>query len=691
MDWVKKGILFTLFFTALILVFPIQVTAQNLRKTEKEAIRNFDEGNFIKASKQFDMLYDADWNVKMTSTYLASCYLEMDDPNKAYEVLTQITDPDPANQYLLILTNYNLEKFDEARSLIKNFQDTTGFNIQSISQKISKAQSMYDSNQGILIQNFGDEVNSEDLEYSAVMYNDFNKLLFTSRKEESEITDVDGLAFESIYYTQLDAFDNWEKSKPFNIEVKQERSHDATVQVYESGEKIILYHDGRLYSATLKNGMWSKDENLILHDKKGTDTHCFITSDEKTIFFASDYLSDGEHLDLFYTQLDNKGKWSEPKQLSKFNTDFDEDSPFLSNDSTFYFSSNGKNSIGGYDVFKSTYDRISKAWGPPENLGYPINTVADDLYYTTEGKLAYLSSNRLGGYGSLDLYRVFLFNRVKVQGRLLDKNQQPITDAEIDVKYDNSNIKSYTDANGDYELFVPINKKMHVTFIKDSLNMFEGDYIANISFEDENHNEFNFFIDYLNGDPTELDGQGDNKVVKHLNIDIKNDNQENQIIASVPETDEKVWTDSMNIAARELKRAELGRREMSIANEKGEEKADILSSNLKLRDATIRESNKKQPRVNIDNQPIQVEDFKKPTKSTYTVQILAMSRLEANNKYFDKVDLAPVKNKDGKDGLKRFFVGEYKSFEDAKRAMNLLRGSGYDDAFIRRLDRYSEL
>lgn len=690
---------FRLLVLVILTITYLPVSSQNFQKIENKATRNYDEGNFVEARDQFSVLFDAEWNKNVSASYLASCYLELDMPLKSYEVLSQITEPDPVNSYLMILTNYYLENFEEADRLLKDFKDTAGFDIQSLSGKITMAERNYASNTGILLQNFGSEVNSEHLEYSAVMYNGYNQLLFTSRKEENgSITDVDGLAFENIYFTELDLTDNWKKPIPFNVEIKEKRSHDATVQFFHSKNEMILYHDGQLYSATLKDGVWSKDHNLDLHSEKGSDTHCFITSDEKTIFFASDYLSDGEHLDLFVSHKEEDSEWSEPHPLNIFNTDLDEDSPFLANDSTFYFSSNGHNSMGGYDVFKSTYDRVKEEWGAPENMGYPVNTVAEDIYYTTDGKLAYLSSNRLGGYGSLDLYRVFLFNRVKVQGKLLDDNHEPIVDAEIDIKYDTTTIKSYTDSNGDYELFIPINTKLHITFIKDSLNLVEGDYIANVFFKDQNNNEFNFLIDYADTNPETINGNKDDQVVRHINIDVKNDYEDNPIIASVSDEKEKEWTDSLNRVAIEKQKV---KREISTASKKTGENFDISSSHLKIRDAQI-SANKKINQVEnetnrivrIDGQQTErIENVEKWTddKELYTVQILAMSRLKPDDAFFHQLDTAVINNIDGKDGLKRYFTGKYESKEEAIKAMRTLRSMGYYDAFIRRIKKYEEL
>ncbi len=692
MNWSQKNLLLALLTTALITLSGTQVLSQNLKRVEKSAIGDFENGNFIEARDKFKTLLKAEWNLNSTSSYLASCYLELDEPLKSYEVLTQVSEPDALNTYLRILSCYYLEFFEEAERLIVDFPDSTGLEIDDIRERVARAKESYSSGDGILVQNFGENINSENLEYSAVMYNDFNKLLFTSRKEESNVTDVDGLAFETIYSTEIDSTDNWKKAIPLNIEEEKKRSHDATVQVYQSGNKMISYKDGQLYSSTLKDGVWSKDEDFVIHDGKGSDTHCFITPDEKTIFFASDYQSEGRHLDLFVSQKKEDGGWSEPEPLTMFNTEFDEDSPFLASDSTFYFSSRGHNSIGGFDVFKSTYDYESKTWGPPENMGYPINTVAEDIYYTTEGKLAYLSSTRLEGYGSLDLYRVYHFNKVKVEGRLVDDNKQPISDALIDVKYDSTTLKSYTDAEGNYEIFVPINKKMHITFIKDSLNLFEGDYIANIFFKDENENEFNFFIDYMSSDPEIIKSTEDNKTVKHINVDIKNDYEENPIIASVPKGEESTWSDSVNFVTKARKIEELESREISFVDNKDGD-IDILSTHLKLREATVQQKPKEEPEVALDAAAnTSSTSSTQPLPDGYTVQVLAMPiKREPESNFFDLLGSAEVRDRDGKDGLKRFFTGVYESFEDALIAMRSLRKTGYSDAFVRKLSKYEEL
>lgn len=670
----SKKLPLSIIFFSILFISVTQINAQNFEKIEKQAIRSFEKKNFVQARDQFLILHKADWNNINTTAYLASCYLQLKNPLKAEEMLSSIKENDPWINYLKIETSFYLEKFEETERLISNFGDTTGYKLQPIIQKLSHARMSYSNEKGYLVQNFGSSVNSKDMEYSAVMFDDFNKLLFTVRKENKELTDGSGLAFETVYATEVDSTHNWKNPVPLDISVQDKKSHDATVQIYDSGKKMISYHNGRLYLSTLNEGVMVKKEYLYLHDvKDATDTHCFITPDEKTLFFASDYRSTGGDLDLYTTTKNEKGEWSEPEPMTHLNTNLDEDSPFLASDNTFYFSSRGHNSMGGFDVFKSVYDSLNKEWGAPENMGTPINSVEEDIYFTTEGKVGYMSSSRLGGQGSLDLYRVFLFNKVKVNGKLVDDNGKPVADATIDIKYDTTTLRTYTDDQGDYEMFVPINQEVHATFIKDSLNLFEGDYIVNIFMKDQNDNKFNFYVDYLDSD----NSPSGKKQVEHINVDIKNDYEHNPAILSVNKKEEEVWADSLNVV---LEQKELTRRELTQLKIAENKKNIITSKNFEINQALIQIKEKEK------------EEEKEENIADWAVQILAMSTsVEPDQTFFDKLGPYAVANIDGKDGLRRFFIRQFQTKKEAKSVLKVLKKAGYKDAFLRKSERYLTL
>src|SRR5690606_15386494 len=103
------------------------------------------------------------------------------------------------------------------------------------------------------------------------------------------------------------------------------------------------------------------------------------------------------------------GSWSKAYNLgSPINTEFDEDAPFLGADSkTMYFSSNGPKSMGGFDIFVSQMEEAEQ-WSDPENMGYPLNSFDDDIFYTTtaDGLTGFYSSDKLDGQGDKDIYLV---------------------------------------------------------------------------------------------------------------------------------------------------------------------------------------------------------------------------------------------------------------------------------------------
>ncbi len=113
--------------------------------------------------------------------------------------------------------------------------------------------------------------------------------------------------------------------------------------------------------------------------------------------------------DIFVLRKKPDGEWGEALNIGDIiNTEYDESFPTLTSDGKkLYFASKGHNSMGGYDLFYSTWDENSNNWGKPQNIGYPINTVYDDktISFTKDQKHIYISTNRKGGFGGMDIYR----------------------------------------------------------------------------------------------------------------------------------------------------------------------------------------------------------------------------------------------------------------------------------------------
>ncbi len=146
-------------------------------------------------------------------------------------------------------------------------------------------------------------------------------------------------------------------------------------------------------------------------DKKKNEESVVVLNPTKSeIYFSSYGNNDKNGKDIYKVKRMDNGDWTNPIRLdNSINTAFDEDFPFLSNDgTTLYFCSKGHNSMGGYDVFKSSYNSAAGTWGAPENMDFAINTPDDDMLYIADeiNKVAYFSSRRTSGQGNINVYKI---------------------------------------------------------------------------------------------------------------------------------------------------------------------------------------------------------------------------------------------------------------------------------------------
>jgi outer membrane protein OmpA-like peptidoglycan-associated protein len=200
--------------------------------------------------------------------------------------------------------------------------------------------------------------------------------------------------------------------------------------------------DGNIYSTTLNGEKWSKPVKLNEHvnSKYWEPSACF-SADGNTIYFTSNRPGGYGGRDLYSVNKTPKGDWANALNLGPtINTAYDEDAPFIHHDGiTLSFSSNGHNTMGGFDIFASTLTGINK-WTEPENVGYPINTTDDDIFYviSPDGRKAYYSSFRSDGLGEKDNYIATFLDRKETPltlmiGLVNDNSGKPVNDVEITV------------------------------------------------------------------------------------------------------------------------------------------------------------------------------------------------------------------------------------------------------------------
>lgn len=266
------------------------------------------------------------------------------------------------------------------------------------------------------VTNMGPNVNSDYPDYVPVVTNQEDLILFCSRRPPGKKKNLDGLYFEDIFYTtnkngtwqQAEVIDK--SSGYLSKEINDGKSHEAPIALSPDGNTLYIYKENSVWKSTKdQNGKWSvpirMNQNVNIGD---ANPSIYITPDEQEMFIVSVGAEGGYgERDIYYSRKNENGTWDKPVNLGPvINTPYKEDAPYLSKDGkTLYFASEGHNSMGGFDIFKSVRDENGN-WSEPVNIGAPINSSGDDIYYVEneEGTLAYYASMRPGSYGYLDLY-----------------------------------------------------------------------------------------------------------------------------------------------------------------------------------------------------------------------------------------------------------------------------------------------
>jgi len=293
-------------------------------------------------------------------------------------------------------------------------------------------------------------------EYLPIISPDQELSFFTRRSDKS--------SFSSITNTSVEEFVSSRKVKG-KFQEGQALTYPFNMESNEGGSSITIDNKVLYYTKCIRNKKGYNNCDIYFVNRKGnywSDVQKFsdkisksdswesqptVSSDGKTIIFASDRAGGYGNIDLYEINLED-GKWSSPKNLgSTINSNEHEKSPYLHTDGkTLFFASTNFPSIGGFDIFYSRKDSLG-SWQTPVNIGYPINTVADEisLFVSTDGNAAYFASNQLEGVGGWDIYSFPLHDGAKpervlfLKGELLDENGQVLEDVELEIKNINTN------------------------------------------------------------------------------------------------------------------------------------------------------------------------------------------------------------------------------------------------------------
>jgi outer membrane protein OmpA-like peptidoglycan-associated protein len=250
--------------------------------------------------------------------------------------------------------------------------------------------------------NLGNIINNSSSNYKAVISGDGNTLVYMNKLP----------FYDAVYFSR---FENGIWTEPENITPQIQSDGDQYVtSVSYDGTNLYLTREDNfnsdIYISEYKNGQWTKSMPLAKPvNSKYWESHASISKDNKTLYFTSNRRGGFGEMDIFKSVIDEEGDWAKPKNLgSTINTALNEDTPFITEDGkSLYFSSQGHHSMGGYDIYVTSIDDEGN-WTEPVNLGYPVNTTDDDLFYYpwNNGKVAYLALLESDTYGKEDIYKV---------------------------------------------------------------------------------------------------------------------------------------------------------------------------------------------------------------------------------------------------------------------------------------------
>lgn len=327
------------------------------------------------------------------------------------------------------------------------------------------------------IANMGSPINTPFPEYCPVVTPDGQQLFFTSRRPEcmgQELDPLYNLEYEDIFYSHMQEDGAWASPLPLPGEVNT-LDHDAAVAISPDAQTLYLYKShsngkllsGDLYASLRVAGGWSAPSALPQPiNSTDWETHTTVTADNHQVYFSSNRPGSLGGKDLYVVRKLPDGSWALPQNLGpELNTPYDEESPFIHpNGKVLYFSSKGHDNMGGYDIFYANWDEQRKRWSKPINIGYPINTADDDVYFSisADGTKGYFSSSREDGLGGQDLYTAQLpgnlLNLVVIRGKVTAQQGGRLP-ALVEV-YDNvtGELVAHTTADnlqGYYVLFLP--------------------------------------------------------------------------------------------------------------------------------------------------------------------------------------------------------------------------------------------
>ncbi len=408
--------------------------AQTITAVKEMADIQFKHGKYQEALEGY-LKFQKERPKKLDVKYkIGVCYMNLEEPVKAEQYFTALLggEPDSEVWYQMGRLKHLTGNYKDAVKYYKKYLSLTegsgGFRKVAKHYVLQCATGMRSKylKELAIVDNIGADVNGKFDEYAPILSPAQRDVMYFSTvrpENKGGLRDAEGFEDEilghytsDIYSTRL-VNGSWKSTYPMDNLINSNKndeifgfSDNASVMFYYKGygkeNEGAIYTDTSSASQEIK---FPREFKSSIKVKEGDKTPFFF-NDSIIVFSSARAGGYGGH-DLYVTQRTFEGYWTRPKNLGpEINTPYDEVSPFLAEDGrTLYFSSSGRESMGGFDIFSARFKEDFLKWESPVNLGAPINSPGNDLNFlmSKDGLKGFFVSDRFGGYGRKDIYAAY--------------------------------------------------------------------------------------------------------------------------------------------------------------------------------------------------------------------------------------------------------------------------------------------
>ncbi len=494
-----------------------------LKQLLRFAEEQYEKGDFYYAKEYYEQAMKYDSNSVSILWKYAETLRSYQDYRNAATYYAKVYAKEEARLYPMSLLYWAMMlkqngKYDEALDVFKlakkkYAKDKKSFAYLKSRQEVSAcvwAKSMIDDSVDVIFGSLPTTVNTKNAEFGHLIFE--NKLLFSSLRADSVHENEE--VYEKNYHTHL-----YKSEKQGEEYLKSEVLSDLFYEKLNTGNGTFSLDGKKFYfslceeggasyqckimAANYVDGKWSKIDSLgeIINEPGVTTTQPAIANvnGEEWLFFSSNRDDSKGGMDIYYSVIKDGNQFSKVKNFKVVNTVGNEVTPHFDNStSTLYFSSDFHDGFGGFDVFETRY--VNGSFTEPRNLGVPVNSPANDLYYFTYGDTSYVSSNRIGSLYSKnptccsDIFKMYPVpepEEVMPEETLEELNARlPVTlyfhnDIPNPRSWDTTTVVNYIDSYDEYT-------KMLSTYQKEY-----GKGLSGEKARDAEENIEDFFIEYV--------------------------------------------------------------------------------------------------------------------------------------------------------------------------------------------------